>query len=116
MKFYDNSVCIIAAVDVPLLESKTLVGKWKGEQETSYLYLCPDKETERIVTQAACEAGEDSVLHLDNQRNATIIHTTPYQWGEKEHIGTFVSCAGAVAEKEDCYTYDPTSKTYYVVR
>ena len=118
--------CIIFAVnqksleeDLALINQKiekeplTLIGSWEGKVEWSFLVTVDHFEG---VQQLARETNQDSILFLDNERQAYLLEKEDdYQLNKAVHIGRFLESSKEVALKEKGYTYNTTTNKYYIV-
>ena len=118
--------CIIFAVnqksleeDLALINQKiekeplTLIGSWEGKVEWSFL-VTVDYLAE--VQQLARETKQESILYLDNERQAYLLEKEDdYQLNKAVHIGRFIEASKEVALKEKGYTYNTTTNKYYIV-
>lgn len=118
--------CIIFAVNQKSLEEDsalinqkiekeplTLIGSWEGKVEWSFL-VTVDYLAE--VQQLARETKQESILYLDNERQAYLLEKEDdYQLNKAVHIGRFIEASKEVALKEKGYTYNTTTNKYYIV-
>ncbi len=91
---------------------KVLQGRYKGEDETSYII---NKHNEYMI--APLIEQQESVLELTsigksgNRRALLKLHT-----GQIIPLGEFVHASVAEAQSAEAYTFDPATQTYYVAR
>lgn len=93
---------------------KAVRGSYKGIEERAFVVNCS-------LTQALTFAEifhQESVLHLDTSRNATLHYTFNKPTNvdvTKEKIGRFVACSEEEARAGQAWTYDIGQDTYYHV-
>ena len=87
----------------------SLVGCYKGEDERSYIIDAVENNLDEILDFAK-QYNQESILHLDNQRLATLI----FDRDNSVSLGRFKSVSESNATSRDAYTYNPVSNTYYI--
>ena len=105
---YTNDIKAIQEY-IPKYNRKALQGVYKGTSELAYLVEVNDNMD--AIQAIASKHNQDCILYLDNQRNAYLV----YPDNSQEHIGVFKSASKQLAEKQDSYTYNPETNTYYIV-
>jgi hypothetical protein len=129
MRTNNHTPCYIFSVNDQFLAAnldanpayKPLEGSYKGQTERAW--LC-DADTFHKDTLAPLLArdGQESVLFLDNQRNAFLrfaaakSDTSPYSEEGQEYLGEFRQADKTVAVKLDAWTRDPATGIYWVAR
>ena len=96
------------------LPSKEVVGCYKGTKERSFVVHCSQND----ALELAIHFQQESVLFVDQFRNASLLYTDPLRTpGEYpiEPIGRFEACTKEEALASDGYTQDPTHDNYYHV-
>ncbi len=90
---------------------KQLIGQYKGAREKSFI-------TKYEYFDRVCEwtVEEESVLLLDEpdffgRRMATLVYG-----GHEAPAGEFTAVTAMEAMKEDSYTFDPLTETYYICK
>lgn len=91
---------------------KHLTGCYKGTTERSYLIPLTHGLLLADCTAFAKEHNQESILYLDNQRNAYLVYCDKDQ---SEYLGTFTAVSRDRATGGDAWTYDPITKQYYMV-
>ena len=92
---------------------KSLVGRYKDEQEASWLAVLPTDYASaldeiRRIAFALC--SQESILVVDPDRACTL----HYADGEVEAIGQFKAVTKAVADRHSGASYDPSQDQWYV--
>ena len=89
---------------------KLVKGVYKNSIETSFVVLCgEDSVNFNRLQNLAITFSQESILHLDANRNATLI----YDNGNREAIGVFRSVDKSTIVNLESYTYDASSDIYY---
>lgn len=108
-------------------EYKELLGKYTMAgsdcdltvSEYSYLFT-EDMVTFEQVMNVAKEFEQESVLFLDNQRNAYLLYLSQEDKYPSpmcgEYLGRFIEVSKEIAEDKPAFTFDPTTNKYYIVR
>ena len=119
----DNENYIIFASDLPESDTekylqalevnyKKLQGKYKGQEEISYIVNKQVFPLVRVLT-----VQQESVLLLSMvQNNGMRAAGLVYKDGSYQALGYMEHVTKLDAENADGYTYDATTKTYYVAR
>lgn len=84
-------------------------GVYKGVSELSYIIEVDDNLDD--IQALANKYNQECILYLDNQREASLIHSD----GKKEYIGSFRSASKQLAQTKDNYTFNPKTGVYYIV-
>jgi hypothetical protein len=87
---------------------KQVRGSYKGVEEASYV-VNGDKDT---ILELAAYFGQESILHLDSSRNATLIFIDNRP---QEKLGRLVNCTEEEAKAGDAWTWDKSQDEYYRV-
>ncbi len=91
---------------------KQLKGKYKGLEEDSFIV---NKDVEKLLKSII--KNQESILELSEERyNGTRFATLEITRGERVPLGYFTEAQEGDAKKQDGYTYDPTSNTYFIVK
>jgi len=95
---------------------KCLAGSWEGKVEWSYLVDGSKLENILAVQSLAFETDQDSILYLDNERQAYLLNKADnYQLTKAVHIGRFIECSEKVAKGETGFTCDYEENKFYIV-
>jgi hypothetical protein len=91
-----------------------LLGSYKGKKNPSYLIEIESKQELRRVLDCAKEANQESVLFLDQDRNATLMFIDMFV-GDIE-LGRLVAVSEEEAKKEENWTFNPVTGVYYITK
>jgi hypothetical protein len=86
-------------------------GCYKGKTEKSFKVNVENKSDWETVKRIATVCEQESVLLIDNERNAFLFFL---QSSKAEFIGVLTAVPKAEALKHEAYTYDPTLDTYFI--
>lgn len=122
MEYQAKQVIIFAlnrstqAQDIQVLEERGIpfipcIGCYKGDKEWSYLVDAEYLDSLRLLLK---EHNQESVLYLDNQRNAFLLYAST-NYTEPEYLGRLRETSQAMALKEDAYTYNMNTDKFYTV-
>lgn len=90
-----------------------LEGSYKGEREPSFMLNAHDFHVQGLASVLA-DDGQESILFLDNQRNAFLRFAPDYAEAGQKWLGVWHHVPKAVALARDAWTRDPQSDLYYV--
>lgn len=91
---------------------KRVLGSYKGAEEQSFVV----NGDRRKVLDIAAHFGQESVLHLDTNRQATLYFINQGPGTETyEKLGRLVTCTEEEAKAGDAWTYDRKQGQYYHV-
>ena len=92
--------------------SPVLQGCYKGQTENSYIIEINELENRSLTDILAFSKiyNQESILFLDNQRNATLI----FNMDEMIKLGTFKGVSELHAKSKDAYTYSPHHDVYFI--
>lgn len=111
-KLSDN---IVASARVKLMleengiEYADIFGKYRGCEESSILM---SQEHLSLAISIARDHKQETILLLDSDRTAELLYV---ESGEREHIGTLRAVTRDEAETRLSCSYNPVTKTYYIV-
>ena len=89
---------------------KVVQGMYKGQAETSYVV---DADFKHIVFKLAYEYNQESILYIDETREASLIHLDHTCVPKREKLGKFKAVQNV--KGYDAYTVDPTTGYCYIV-
>ena len=94
---------------------KRVSGSYKGEEETSFVVNVQGDR--RALLDIAAFFGQESVLDLDTSRNASLIFINGEEPGTetREELGKFTRVDKEEALKQDAWTFDGLSGSYFIV-
>lgn len=87
-------------------------GCYKGTEEVSFKVNIDDPKDERVVNRAAKKFKQESYLIINSKRVA-LLHFT--KSGEITPLGYLVSASETEAKRQDGWTYDPETETYFII-
>ena len=93
------------------IHCKVLIGSYKKVTEYSYIADASDLDKLKSLLR---ETNQESVLYLDNQRNAYLLYALD-NYTEQKYIGDWTEVSQQTALKEDAYTFDIETGKYYIV-
>lgn len=113
--FAVNNTAIIENLRADGIVLKDLQGSYKGQREDSWLIDANDWHAIELPATLA-DDGQESVLYLDNQRNAWLYFAEDgYAFGAKAvHLGPFREAHVTMATLRDAWTRDLSTGKYYV--
>lgn len=88
-------------------------GSYKGVREPSFALNAHDFHV-RDMARVLEEDGQESVLFLDNQRNAFLRFGPEFSERGQKYLGVWRHVPRDVALARDAWTRDPQSDLYYV--
>lgn len=104
-----NDTLVLEAAGFTSKTYKELDGSYKGQTEKSYIV---DAEHLETVMQLARMHNQESILLLDQDRNASLYYIKS---GLNTPIGRLVPTSEAVALSKDAWSYRPDLNTFYIV-
>lgn len=94
------------------IDYKKLVGRYKGEDETSYII----NKREHPMIEPLIE-NQESILELSKiQSNGFRLAGLSLKHSVHVLLGSFTPVTKEEAEKQDAYTYDPSTDVYYIAK
>ena len=108
----NQEIEIEALLDAGLV-FKALTGSYKGVQERSYLVLTHTDEAYRAALNLAKECNQESVLLLDEDRNAKLMYLDDMHQIE---IGVLTPVSKDEALKQDAWTYAHDLNQFYICK
>lgn len=91
---------------------RPLTGYYKGQKEQSFAVEVNGKELVELINLAK-NFTQESVLIVDEKNGASLAFLST---NKKMKIGKFKIASREVAEKQDNYSFDPSTGRYYVVQ
>lgn len=89
---------------------KQVRGSWQGVEEDSFVV---NGDAEHL-TKLATSFGQDSILWLDTNRRAYLLHKDKPE--HLDYLGRLVAVTEAVAKEQEGWTYDKKSGQYYTIK
>lgn len=89
---------------------ENMLGCYNGTESPSYIIEVTSENPLGAILEFAENNNQESILYLDNQRNAYLYYTD----GGIVSLGRFISTNEIVAKSKDCWTYNPETKVYYI--
>lgn len=93
------------------LSHKEVRGCYEGVEERSFVVNCSIQDALKL----GADYSQDSVLHLDTSRRATLHYCGSHDFGNTEAIGRLVTCTEEEARAGDNWTFDILQNTYFRV-
>ena len=100
-------------IGIPLSKVKEVQGFWNREPERAWLIINPTQEQQFSLIGLAWEYNQQAILHLDNQRNATLWEIDSVGNVTEQYLGRFKSVDPYVAVQQTAYTL--VDQTFYCV-
>jgi len=90
---------------------KPVRGHYLGADEDSFLCVPRNDDDERLLLSFARIYCQESVLYLDEDRNATLFFTVG---NDRINLGKFRETSRLNAAESEGWTFDPSTNTYYI--
>lgn len=98
-----------AVLDCPV---KAIQGYYLGDKENSLVVQFRTRDNYERLLEYATAMGQESVLHIDSNRLASLVYTD--NTGKVEHLGKFKATNKQGIAGRDCYSYDAHLDQYYI--
>lgn len=106
-----RSEALSAWLDAKGYPHKPVIGSYKGSQEVSVVIPVQSLEHETELYRLARAYGQESVLHVDANRYATLVYVKS---SKLEGLGMFRLVSKDEATKRESFTHDIIEDHYYV--
>ena len=90
-----------------------MIGSYKGVQNPSYIIELTDKTLGEVLA-FATNNNQESILHLDNERRASLLFAVPVE--SDIQLGMFKAVPKSIALQSDNWTMNPTINQYYITQ